>query len=49
MTLRGLDPAATWELGLTPDPATFTAVTQGSLQDLVLVISYQGTLPPWPD
>jgi hypothetical protein len=49
IALRGLDPAATWELGLTPDPSVIAAITQGSLQDLVLVISYQGTLPPWPD
>jgi hypothetical protein len=49
LALKGLDPAATWELGLIPDPSVITAITQGSLQDLVLVISYQGTLPPWPD
>ena len=47
--LAGLNPAATWELGLTADPAACAAISQGAVQDLVLVISYQGTLPPWPD
>jgi hypothetical protein len=46
--LIGAGPAGLWELGLTADPAAITAVAGGDLQDLVLVISYGGSLPAWP-
>jgi len=46
--LQEQNPSGTWELGLSPDPATIVALSQGTLQDLVLVISYRGTLPDWP-
>jgi peptidoglycan hydrolase-like protein with peptidoglycan-binding domain len=41
-------PVGTWELGLIADPATLASLRNGRVQDLVLVITYSGTVPPWP-
>jgi hypothetical protein len=47
-SLMGCNPIGNWELGLSANPATMSALSQGTLQDLVLVLSYAGTLPDWP-
>jgi hypothetical protein len=46
--LIGASPVGTWEVGLTADPTTIKAVAGGDVQDLVLVISYGGSVPAWP-
>jgi hypothetical protein len=46
--LIGSNPAGSWELGLAAQDA-ITKVAGGDVQDLVLVISYRGSLPPWPN
>jgi hypothetical protein len=46
--LIGAIPVGAWELGLTADQATVGALTDGSVQDLVLVLTYGADLPAWP-
>jgi hypothetical protein len=41
-------PVGTWKVGLVGDRPTIQAVAGGDVRDLVLVISYGGSLPAWP-
>jgi hypothetical protein len=46
--LIGANPVGTWELGLSGDPASIAAVAGGDIEDLVLVLAYSASTPPWP-
>jgi hypothetical protein len=46
----GWDPSPTgdWELAISSDPDTRTALRSNAVTDLLLVFSYRADLPPWP-
>ena len=48
MGMLGKSPAGTWELALPDTDEIRARFRQGEIQDILFVITYGGTLPPWP-
>ena len=46
--MLGKSPAGTWELALPDTDEIRARFRQGEIQDILFVITYGGTLPPWP-
>jgi len=48
LSLVGTAPAGTWELVLADTPAQQSALADGRIQDLALVLTLTGSTPDWP-
>jgi hypothetical protein len=48
LPLVGAAPAGTWELTLADIPAQRSALADGRIQDLALVLTLAGSTPDWP-
>jgi hypothetical protein len=42
------DPFGTWELALPDTPEVRSRFAGGEITDVLLVVTYEGMLPPWP-
>jgi hypothetical protein len=44
----GMPPFGTWELVLPDTPETHRLFKEELVEDILLVVSYSGRIPPWP-
>ena len=48
MPLIGKSPVGEWELALPNSPAMRALFAGETVEDVMLVVTYSGRLPPWP-